>query len=44
MSKSPIQLPNYLKTEEISVVLIVFDGVICEVRAYTVIISYRRLT
>jgi hypothetical protein len=44
MSKSPRQLPNYLKRAEISVDLIVFAGVFCEVYAYTVTVFYRRST
>ena len=32
MSKAPKQLSNCLKREETSVVLIVFDYVLCEVR------------
>ena len=40
MSKSPKQLPTSLKRSETSVVLTVFDGVLCDVQAYTVIISY----
>ena len=44
MSKSPKQLPTSLKRAEtsvvLSVVLTVFDGVLCDVQAYTVIISY----
>ena len=34
MSKAPKQLSNCLKREETSVVLIVFDYVLCEVRTY----------
>jgi len=34
MSKSPKQLSNCLKRAETSVVLIVFDYVLCEVRAF----------
>ena len=36
MSESPKQLSDCLKRAEISVVLIVFDGVLCEFHAYTV--------
>ena len=47
MSKAPKQLSNCLRREETSVVLIVFDYVLCEVRAYKLIrinvvnVSYR---
>ena len=41
MSKSPKQLSNCLLRAEVGVVLIVFDGVLCDVRAYTVTVSYR---
>ena len=41
MSKKPKQLPNCLKGAEASVVIIVFDGVLCEVHTYTVTVSYR---
>ena len=34
MSKAPKKLSNCLKRAETSVVLIVYDGVLCEVRAY----------
>ena len=50
MSKAPKQLSNSLKREETSVVLIVFDYVLCEGRAYkpisinAVTVSYRRST
>ena len=44
ISKSPKQLPNCLKRAEISVVLIVFNGVLCDVSAYTVTISFCRST
>jgi protein gp37 len=50
MSKAPKQLSNFLKREETSVVLIIFDYVLCEVRAYKFIsindvnVSYRRST
>ena len=50
MSKAPKQLSNCLKREETSVVLIVFDNVLCEVRAYkhisinAISVSYRRST
>ena len=42
ISKSPKQLPNCLKIHETSVVLMDFIGVICEVSAYTVTISFCR--
>jgi hypothetical protein len=43
MSKSQIQLPHYLqKRAEISVTLMVFDDILCDIRAYTVTVSYRR--
>ena len=38
LSKSPKQLPNCLKIAEASVVLILFNGVIFDVSAYTVTI------
>ena len=50
MSKAPKKLSNCLKRAETSVVLIVFDCVLCEVRAYkfisinAVTVSYRRST
>jgi len=34
------QLPNCPKIAETSVVLIVFNGVICDVSAYTVTVSF----
>ena len=40
ISKSPKQLPNFLKIAEASV----FNGVICDVSAYTVIVSSGRST
>ena len=47
MSKSPNQLPNSLKraetsVAETSVILIVFDGVLCYAHIYTITVSYRR--
>jgi hypothetical protein len=39
ISKSSKPLPNYLKITETIVILIVFNGVICDVRAYTVSVS-----
>ncbi len=36
MSKTPKHLPNCLKIAETSVVLIICDGVICDISAYTV--------
>ena len=42
--KSPKQLPDCLKRAETNVVLIVFDGVHCEVSAYTGTVTYRRST
>ncbi len=50
MSKAPKELSNCLKRAETSVVLIVFDCVLDEVRAYNLIsinavtVSYRRST
>ena len=38
--KSPKQLPNSLKIAETSVVLTVFNGVICDICSYTVTISF----
>jgi hypothetical protein len=35
------QLSNYLKIAEASVVLLVFNDVICDVRGYTVTVSCR---
>ena len=40
ISKSPKQLPNCLKIAETNVVLIIFNGVICDVSAYTVTVSF----
>jgi len=31
MSKSPEQLPNYLKREETSIIEIIVDGVLCDI-------------
>ena len=36
-----LQLPNCLKRAETKVVLTVFDGILCEVEAYPVSVSYR---
>ena len=50
MSKAPKKLSNCLRRAETSVVLIVFDCVLCEVRAYKLIsinvvtVSYSRST
>ena len=44
ISKSLKQLPNCLKIAETSVVLIVFNAVICDVSAYTAIISFYHST
>ena len=44
MSKSPKQLPNYLKIAETSVIIIIFNYVFCEVHAYTVTVSDCRST
>ena len=41
MLNIPMQLPNCVKRADISVVVIVFDGVLYEVRVYTAIASYR---
>jgi hypothetical protein len=35
---------NYLKRAETRVILIIFNGVLCYVRAYTATVSYRRST
>ena len=40
ISKSQNQLPNCLKLAETSIVLIGFNDVICDVSAYTVIVSF----
>ena len=40
LSKSPKQLQNCLKIAETIIVLIVFNGVICDVSAYTVTVSF----
>ena len=40
ISKSQKLLPNCLKIAETSVVLIAIIGIICDVSAYTVIISF----
>ena len=39
MSKSPKQVPICLKRVETSVILIVFNDVLCDIRAYTVTVS-----
>ena len=44
MSKRTNQLPNYLERAETNVVLIVFNGDLYRVRAYIVVVSYRRST
>ena len=50
MSKAPKQLSNCIKRAETSVILIVFDCVLCEVRTYNLIsiyavtVSYHRST
>ena len=36
MSGNPEQLPNCLKREETSVILIIVDGVLCDVHSVTV--------
>ena len=41
MLNIPMQLPNCVKRAGISVVVIVFNGVLYEVRVYTAIASYR---
>ena len=41
MLKSPKTTAKLSKKSRTSVVLTVFDGVLCEVRAYTVTVSYR---
>ena len=41
--KFPKQLPKCVKKTETSVVLIVFNGVLCEVRAYAVPVSFNSL-
>ena len=41
ISKGPKQLSNYQKIAETSVALIIFNGVICDVGAYTVTVSFR---
>ena len=40
MIKNPKQQLNYLKMAETSVILIVFNGVLCEVGTSTVTVSY----
>ena len=44
MSKSPKQLPFYLKRAETNVVLIVFNSGLCHVPAYAVTVSCLRST
>ena len=44
ISNGPKHLPNCLKIIETSVVVIVFNGVICDVRAYAVTVSFCRST
>ena len=41
ISKNSKHLPSCLKIIKTSVVLIIFNGVICDVSAYTVIVSFR---
>ena len=40
ISKTLKQLPNYLKIAETSIVIIVFEVVLSDIRAYTVNVSY----
>ena len=44
ISETPKHLPNCLKIAETSVVLVVFNEVICDVSAYTVTVSFCRST
>ena len=44
MSKSPKQLSNCLKIAKTSIVLIVFNSVLCKVCAYTVTFSFSHST
>ena len=44
MQKSPKRLANCLMRTETIVVLIVFNGLLCDVRDYTVIVFYRSST
>ena len=44
MSKSLKRLPNCPKIAETSVILIIFNGVLCEVRAYTLTLSCHHST
>ena len=44
ISKRPKHLLNCLKIAETSVVLIVFNGVICDVNTYTAMVSFCRST
>jgi hypothetical protein len=43
-STSPKPMPNCLKLAETSVIIIVFNGVLCEVSAYSITVSYCRST
>ena len=43
MSINAKQLPKCLKIAETSVVIIVFNSVLCEIRAYTGTVSYPSL-
>ena len=43
-NKDSKQLSKCLTRAETSVVIIVYDGVLCEVCGYTVVVSYRRAT
>ena len=43
MSKCPKQLPQCVKIAERNVVIIVSNGVLCEVRAYAVTVSVNSL-
>jgi hypothetical protein len=40
ISERPKQLPNCMKIAESSIVLIVFNGAICDVSTYTVTVSF----
>ena len=42
MSESQKQLPNCLKITDTSIVIIVFNDVICDVSTYTVTVSFCR--
>ena len=43
-SQQQQKLPNRLNRGETNIILIVFDGVLCEIHTYTATVSYSHLT